>query len=260
MARAKVRLQQSTGLVPEKPAVLPLSPRNRRRPHRLPPGPSSRTVSNPPDPPPGRPRARQVDASLDQSSSSFPLWAIIVCAVGGAVALGLLAWLSWRCCCARRSAPRPGSPAGAVSASSYTYSAGGYSHSSGAAYSSGYPSPGGSPAFGACNPERPLLSGGDDGGECDRCVCPRRLLAIQRVCVLGVHTDAHSGQVVLCRAQGRAGCSVCTWAVPWVAGSTSTHALPACLAHAGAYPAPANGAWGYNGFHPQQGGAYVANG
>lgn len=81
----------------------------------------------------------QVDSSIGKST--FPLWAIIACAVGGAVLVGVAGWLTWSCCCrASRGRPSAGSvsPSGG-GASSYTYT---HSPSSGGAPSGGYPTPG----------------------------------------------------------------------------------------------------------------------
>lgn len=90
----------------------------------------------------------QVDDSIGKTP--FPLWAIIACAVGGAVVLAGSLWLLWACCCRKK---RPAGPhTGSVSphshshwggASSYTYSPGSQYAPSQAAHSpGGYPSPG----------------------------------------------------------------------------------------------------------------------
>lgn len=111
-----------------------------------------RVNSSPPRRHPTRPRPgpapTQVDSSIGQSS--FPVWAIVACAAGGAVALALLAWAAWMCC---RRGPRragagsvsPSGPSGGGGASAYTVSPGNHSYYSQAtsAYSPGaYPTPG----------------------------------------------------------------------------------------------------------------------
>lgn len=73
-----------------------------------------------------------MDASIGKSK--FPLWAIIACAVGGAVAVAVLAYLTWACCCRRRPPRQGGSvspsrPSHATNGSSaWTYSPGGHGY------------------------------------------------------------------------------------------------------------------------------------
>lgn len=84
---------------------------------------------------------RQVDASIGKSK--FPVWAIIACAAGGAVAVAVLAWVTWACCCRKRRSARPGNsvspsrPGHATSGSTaWTYSPNGNGY-----YSNGAPTP-----------------------------------------------------------------------------------------------------------------------
>lgn len=82
-----------------------------------------------------------MDSSIGKST--FPLWAIIACAVGGAAAVIVLALVVWACCCRKRRTPQqgssasPGRPSHATNGSSaWTYSPGGHSY-----YSNGRPAP-----------------------------------------------------------------------------------------------------------------------